>query len=411
MDLLELAGAEGFATRSKSTMVEISHALEDAALAAGPGTRLYSGFQLASLYQPQAHRYARLVTAGVHTTAWFLPDAAVQPFHAAVVLEPSHPWCAGWWVVVSGPHCKLALVAVDLDGLAAPATRRRFRGILTFDPTAVDALEARLAVAAKQSVPADSPPGPTALAARARLIASVASRLADYLEAARLREREQAHLKEALANAIVHDLRNPLQLLMGWTEILQQGALGPVPAGWEEAVAEMHGAGESLNAMIGTVLDAFKLEAGKMRLRRQELPAADLLARVAMQTAVPGRQRAQLTVAPNTPPLTVDVDLIERTLVNLVGNARKYARGSDIELAAQPVPGAVELAVRDHGPGLPEDAIPRLFGRFAQADGQGPRQGSGMGLYFCRLVAEAHGGTIAASNRPGGGAEFVLRLP
>jgi signal transduction histidine kinase len=411
VDLLDLVGNEGFATRSKSTMVLISHALEDAAQAAGPGTRLHSGFQLASLYAPEAERYARLTDAGVRATAWYAPDAALQPAHPVVLLQPGEPWCAGWWVVVSGPNCKLALVAADLDGLVAPTTRRRFRGILTFDPMAVDALEARLAAAAGQSPPADPVPTPDALTMRARLAAAVASRLADYLEGARQREREQARLKETLAGAIVHDLRNPLQLLMGWTDILQQGVLGPIPPGWDEAVREMHEAGESLNAMIGTVLDAFKLEAGKMRLRRKEIAPADLLARVAKQTAVPGAPPARVAVATGTPPLSVDADLVERTLVNLVGNARKYAPGSEVELAAYPTPEAVEVAVRDRGSGLPEDAIAGLFGRFTQVDSQGPRRGSGMGLYFCRLVAEAHGGTIVASNRPGGGAEFVLRLP
>jgi signal transduction histidine kinase len=122
------------------------------------------------------------------------------------------------------------------------------------------------------------------------------------------------------------------------------------------------------------------------------------------------------TVAAEPPGLTVEADpeALAGVLLNLVSNAvRHTAAGGRIALTAHADGDDVELAVLDDGPGIPPELLPVIFDRFARADPARSRAtgGTGLGLAICRAVVEAHGGTIAASSGPAGGATFTVRLP
>jgi two-component system sensor histidine kinase KdpD len=112
----------------------------------------------------------------------------------------------------------------------------------------------------------------------------------------------------------------------------------------------------------------------------------------------------------------VDPVLFQSVLVNLLDNAAKYTPpASAVTLRAQGVAGAdpemVELVVADRGPGLTEEERERVFEKFVRGSTRGSQRGVGLGLTLCRRIVEAHGGTIRAGAREGGGAEFVMRLP
>jgi two-component system sensor histidine kinase KdpD len=113
------------------------------------------------------------------------------------------------------------------------------------------------------------------------------------------------------------------------------------------------------------------------------------------------------------PLVFVDGLLLEQVLVNLLENAGRHTpHGTKVTVAAAIDGPWLRLAVSDRGPGLPPGNEERVFDKFYRADERGDAtRGSGLGLAICRAIARIHGGQITAANRPGGGAEFVLRLP
>ncbi len=119
------------------------------------------------------------------------------------------------------------------------------------------------------------------------------------------------------------------------------------------------------------------------------------------------------------PVLDTDADKIERVLLNLVDNAIKFTpAGGEVIVQAHPAgdrdapDGYVRVEVKDTGPGIPDDSKERLFDRFTQLDGvRGRRRGTGLGLTYCRLAVEAHGGRIWVEDNPQGGAIFAFTLP
>jgi two-component system, OmpR family, sensor histidine kinase KdpD len=124
------------------------------------------------------------------------------------------------------------------------------------------------------------------------------------------------------------------------------------------------------------------------------------------------------SVAPALPPLSLDFVLAEQALFNLLDNAGKYSpSGGRIELDVKPVGQRIEIVVRDEGPGIPPEALDRLFDKFYRADSDRRRAGTGLGLAIAKGFVEAQGGTIAARNRMDhgdtgrSGAEFIVSYP
>ncbi len=213
--------------------------------------------------------------------------------------------------------------------------------------------------------------------------------------------------KELLAN-VSHELRTPLARIRVALELI-----GPRDAALERRLSVVGGELDELEQLISDVLTASKLDLAAQPLQKRTLALADLVEK--------SRKRA-LTLAPQQPitanlsaglTLLADEALLSRALDNLLDNARKYAAGQrPIEVEARPDGSHLVLAVRDHGPGIPPDELERVFDPFFRGSGaRGTQGGFGLGLALARRVAEAHGGSIRASNAEGGGARIELRLP
>jgi signal transduction histidine kinase len=209
-----------------------------------------------------------------------------------------------------------------------------------------------------------------------------------------------------------HELRTPLTIARGHLEVL---LLDPDPPVDETrhavtlAVAELDRVGRLISALLGLA----RLEDGAIDPVRP-VPVEALLSDAAARGR--GLGDRAFTVAVEPPGLTVEADpeALAGVLLNLVSNAvRHTAAGGRIALTAHADGDDVELAVLDDGPGIPPELLPVIFDRFARADPARSRAtgGTGLGLAICRAVVEAHGGTIAASSGPAGGATFTVRLP
>lgn len=222
---------------------------------------------------------------------------------------------------------------------------------------------------------------------------------------------------ETLAKLIVHDLKNPLAALLQFAS-LADSRLADLPQG--PAVAEAREdlrlaaeEGQRLSGMVGDLLLVSRLEHRAMVPRLQATPVAALLGQVARAVehrAADRRVSVAVVADPDLMP-RLDLDLARRLLENLAGNALRFVdRGGRIELAAWETEGAFTLAVRNTGPPVPEAVRPHLFQKHAPGELR-QLHNTGLGLYLCRLVAEAHGGEVRLADTPGWPVSFEARLP
>jgi len=228
-------------------------------------------------------------------------------------------------------------------------------------------------------------------------------------------------LRDSLTHMIVHDLRTPLTSLLGGLQALE--LLGDLNDPQSDLLKLSVEGGETLLGMINDLLDISKMESGEVQLELKEVVPAALVGRALRQVnALAASKGLYLSaqVAPDLPRLQLDEDKMLRTLVNLLGNAIKFTPpGGAIEVGADFAPDADDSAtavcfsVRDTGEGIPEDAFERIFEKFGQVESRqaGRKLSTGLGLTFCKMVTEAHGGRIGIESRLGQGSRFSIFIP
>ena len=229
---------------------------------------------------------------------------------------------------------------------------------------------------------------------------------ADAIAAANERLKELSTFKEALTGAIVHDLKNPLGVILG--------AADRNPEHPDFAVTRR--AAKQMLTLTLNLLDVQKFESAQMALHIIRFPLLDVV-RSAHDHTRHLTEAKNIEVVFDIAPdlyLNADFDLVERVFINLLVNAAKYTpNNGTITLTGQFSESAAEIWVKDTGAGIPQDFLPRIFEKFAQASPQnaGGVRSSGLGLTFCKMAVEAHGGNIAAESAPARGAAFRLILP
>jgi signal transduction histidine kinase len=226
------------------------------------------------------------------------------------------------------------------------------------------------------------------------------------------REAEAARARAAFVTRVGHDLRTPLAVIRMYAETLAAGKVAD-PGEAREFAGIAAREAERLTGMVGQALDLERVAEGDGALAQRPLDLAALAAEVA-ESHRPLLENAglRLEVRGDGPLLvTGDSSALRGAVANLLENAcRHAASGGSVEIETGRNGTMAEVRVLDRGPGLPGGMEERLFERFVRGpDAQAP--GAGLGLALVREAAEAHGGGAAASNREGGGAVFVLRLP
>jgi len=221
--------------------------------------------------------------------------------------------------------------------------------------------------------------------------------------------------KERLIAFLVHDFKNPVNSMELRTQLLLRSR--DLSNDAREGVIQIRSDVRNLMRLILNVLDVSKGEEAALRPERSQLKLDLLLARVFQAMEMAARDAA-VSFESNVSELELwaDPDLLERVLENLLENAVRHApRESVVSIFAEPGEGYVEIRVRDQGRGVPTSLLGRLFDPFVQADvssdgSHSSRTGRGLGLAFCRVAVEAHGGKIWVENAHPG-AEFRLRIP
>ncbi|MFL6128572.1 MAG: DUF4118 domain-containing protein [Mycobacteriales bacterium] len=249
-----------------------------------------------------------------------------------------------------------------------------------------------------------------AVAAAVSAVALRQRRLADAAADAEL-VAEADRTRVALLTAVGHDLRSPLASAKTAVSALRAD---DVKWGGQERAELLATADESLDrltSLVDNLLDMSRLQAGALAVRRTPLGVDDVLPGVLADLGPAGRG-VVLRIPPDLPELVADPGLLERILVNLLGNAARHSPPDRPPLvSAETSADRVELRVVDHGPGVPEHEWNRIFVPFQRLGDRDTSAGIGLGLALCRGLAEAMGGTLEPAHTPAGGLTMVLSLP
>jgi signal transduction histidine kinase len=235
------------------------------------------------------------------------------------------------------------------------------------------------------------------------------------LEASYEKLRESERLRDSLVHMIVHDLRSPLSAITGYLELFAEEAKARMGAETQVDLASAMRAARNMARMINGILDVSKMEARMMKLDVAECDLVQVVAQSLddFESLIGARQIA--FEHPQSPVLVrADQGIVSRIVQNLLANAlRLTPAGGKISVGIAVEPEHVRVFVVDNGPGIPADFHHKIFDKYAQVDAPTSSRHltSGLGLAFCKLAVEAHGGRIGVDSEPGSGSTFWFTLP
>ncbi|MBC8163886.1 MAG: hypothetical protein H7Z42_21975 [Roseiflexaceae bacterium] len=415
---------------TKATLVHLSHTLEDLVLTRRLPALLFTGFQESSHWREETERYRALADIAQQVCIFAggtLPaESSASELH--VTLRGDDPLRQEWFLALLCPQFAVLLCGQDRNVPSAEEATRQFDTLWSFDPHIIDRvldlLEQVVAnyrperleslQAARKLYPLGAP-DPQVMT----LFTSEMIRFEEQLHQTLVRTttalNEQIRWREDLTATLVHDMRTPLQGLLTSIELLERYNDFD-----QTMLLEMLGIAKrstvNLRQMVQLILDTNQLSAGSFQMSWVPIVPKKLI-ESAVEPLLPlinaQQQVLEVLVGDRVSFMWGDSDLLSRVIQNLVGNAHKFTpAGGNIIIGIDLTPSgeSLELRVRDSGKGIAPAAIPNIFDRYYQASA-GDRQGSGLGLYFCRLASEAHGGTIRAASQIGNGTTITLVLP
>ncbi|MCC7106976.1 MAG: PAS domain-containing sensor histidine kinase, partial [Chloroflexi bacterium] len=223
--------------------------------------------------------------------------------------------------------------------------------------------------------------------------------------------KEMDELKSSLLTTISHELRTPLTSIRALSELLVEHDFesGEI----RQVAATINRESERLTRLVDNVLDAARIEAGRMPCHLQPVQLAEVVQEAL--TVLEGRadqHRVRVEIPSETPRILADPDRLRQVLDNLLSNAVKYSPpDAEVVLNASAENGRVRIEVADRGPGIPDEHLPSLFDRFHRVDPRSGPGGTGLGLYITRNLVELMNGTVGVRTRPGEGSVFTVELP
>lgn len=246
--------------------------------------------------------------------------------------------------------------------------------------------------------------------------AMLAGTVTERLHQANQDLRDSERQRQTLTDMLVHDLRNPITALLGVLDLLGMTLGDKLTAMHQQLLSNARHSGHMLITLVSEMLDVSKMEAGKLQLALEPVDLETLLQESA--AAIEGMAQlenltVQVEAVPRQPPLSCDRHLIGRVVANLLSNAIKHTPPQGvITLKVERRPVEVIVSVVDTGSGIPPEFLGRIFEKFAQTEKDiRAHRGTGLGLTFCKMAIEAHGGRIWAESEVGQGSTFSFALP
>jgi signal transduction histidine kinase len=230
--------------------------------------------------------------------------------------------------------------------------------------------------------------------------------------------RELDKLKAEFVSVASHEIKTPLNVILGYLSLLDEGVYGQLTPKQREVLRTIETQCQSLSRLVKQLLDVSRFEAGGGKLEPRRVDLCAFLDDLESAFQVLAHQRGvefEVTVGKDLPrEVYWDEDRINEVLGNLLSNAFKFTdRFGRVELAVHAVPAGVQMDVRDTGAGIPTAQLPHIFQKFYQADNQAAAaaKGTGLGLAIAKEIVEAHRGTISVDSTPGVGTTFSIVLP
>lgn len=233
---------------------------------------------------------------------------------------------------------------------------------------------------------------------------------------ARVQAEEANRTKDEFLATVSHELRSPLNAILGWAKLLREGKLSGEAAA--RALETIERSARSQNRIINDLLDVSRIITGKLRLNVRPIEPAHIVG-AAVEAVRPAAEakaiHLQMVLDQEAGPISGDSDRLQQIVWNLVSNAIKFTpKGGRVQVRLERVNSHIEIIISDTGIGIRPEFLPYVFDRFRQADGSSTRKhsGLGLGLAIVRHLVELHGGTVEAeSPGEGRGATFTINLP
>ena len=253
-----------------------------------------------------------------------------------------------------------------------------------------------------------------AVALRATFVRDDAHRLERVVVVLReiSRRKRLDRARSDLISTVSHEIRSPLTSVKGFTSTLL--------AKWDRFSDEQKKVmlqtinydADRVTRLLGDLLDVSRLEAGRLELKRQEVDVVALATDAVMRLRLDADQHTIEVAFPDGfPKVTADPNRIEQVLMNLIENAIKYAKEGKIVVSGEDGEDALTVRVTDEGEGIPGDHLPHIFTKFYRRGSGERRSGTGLGLYICQGIVEAHGGELAVEKSDTSGTVFAFTLP
>ncbi len=231
-------------------------------------------------------------------------------------------------------------------------------------------------------------------------------------------ELEQANkVKTEFLSIMSHELRTPLGIIMNYTGMIQDKLIGEINQKQDRAVGKIMNQSKELLAMINSILEATRMEAGRIRVEKHAVNLGTFLNELRTDYDVPLDKDITFTwdYPLDLPVISIDGGKLRYVLQNLIGNAVKFTEKGKVTLSAQyfPETKTVEFKVMDTGVGIPKEAFSVIFEKFRQLDSSRTRSygGMGLGLFIVKEIAESLGGKVSVDSEPGKGSTFTVSLP
>lgn len=224
--------------------------------------------------------------------------------------------------------------------------------------------------------------------------------------------KEVERAKSSLISMVGHELRTPLTAIRALSELLRDHSFPKDRQ--QEIVRGIYDDAVRLNRLVDQVLDAAKIEAGKMPFTARPTELLPLFKQAAQAIGAGFKREVQISAPPNLPPVLADPDRLRQILDNLLANAATYSpAGTPVRISASAGYDRVTISVSDQGAGISADHIPRIWERFYRVEDLDTRRtsGTGLGLHIVKALVELHKGTISVESTPGSGSTFRVTLP
>lgn len=230
-------------------------------------------------------------------------------------------------------------------------------------------------------------------------------------------EKQLEQMREDFISMIVHDLKNPLAGVIGFSEIMLGKSRKQGLNDFERHLTNILHQANTMHDMVNNILEVHKMEDGSMEIEKEIADFDDIIVNAIRQVDMTARQKdieIRTDVPEDFPTIFVDQSKIVRLFANILSNAVKYTpEGGVITIHTKIQQDTILTSISDNGQGIPPEYLDKIFDRFSQVNRkqQGKAASVGLGLYFCKLVIEAHGGKIWAESDYGKGSTFFFTLP